>query len=452
MTEQEMGKMPQRRLGLYAAIGGTALAWLYFFLTLLASYRGIQVPVFDLIAKALWNLLPQEIVPWLFVNEAVLLWVAYIVIRVRRIGRKAGKMGGWADRKSKAVEASRLPHPVPVAVTTAAPQKVAKPRRRCPNCHTFTKKDALVCVRCSSPLDGRSIDELLHDSFFEEPDEPEPALESPSPPLAEPDSITSRIIGVVDGLLDAARNPKDEAVGAPAAEATSDIPTARVPAEVVAEAAEQAEAELAAEAPSERDLENGYLSDEAVVRIVRHAELAHRLRQLVTKAVAAIGLAAVFLLIVTNLDAALQVGLSILFWFVIFIKVNQTYPALMGTFYTFTVVLVLVVYAIPFRMTRKKLALVYDRQMKYIGRVTLVKGADHGYPPDTITYGAWYAWRYWKWWLTGRRRGVTWDEARPSPHELPRGDVYYLLGNETTAVNQFRYVVRYVPNYMGILS
>jgi len=175
------------------------------------------------------------------------------------------------------------------------------------------------------------------------------------------------------------------------------------------------------------------------------------------------------------------------FWLSIFVLVHLTFPALMVTFYIFLAFNLFLIWMVPYRMWRKRLIVVYLHEYKTIGRAHLFKGTDeHGQHIPSTPYAMWYAWRFLKFalgtWmarafllviaaavaaqlLTGlplapagtalasvllalrvKRRGVDlrrWPHVRPTAHELPMGDVFYLLGRAGT---RFMWAVKYASS------
>ena len=289
----------------------------------------------------------------------------------------------------------------------SAKMQAAQLKRRCPSCKGFVKQDATVCPRCSATL--LSVVKL-------------------------PVQTESAKTDVIDEMLSKYKSTEKAATVQVPSTLPQPSPTSKA-------------------IKPDSEPENGYLPDDYVDYIVRRSDWIRSRIRIAAKAFAALFLMVVSLYVITNLDSFFTLGIAILFWSAVFLQLNQRYPALMGMLYSVVLLVIGIVYVLPYRMIRKELRVVYGKDTKTIGRVLGIKGTEYGESPGGARYNLWYALQIVKYAVlrSAGRTQLMWEEFRPSPHEYPFGDAHYLLGNPKRAIPQFRYIVYYRTNALGFI-
>jgi len=204
------------------------------------------------------------------------------------------------------------------------------------------------------------------------------------------------------------------------------------------------------------------LTDEDVDRIIRNNRIFRlRLAKVVKLGLSVFGVY-ILIWILTNFGTFLLWGALFVLYFFVFIRINTLFPLLMVGLYALIAISLIVFYALPYRIYRKTLRISVNGKIKDLGRIVLVKGANQwGEHPPGLLYRIWYGWRFVRHLFS--RSGKSWVRDRPSPHEFPLGDVYYLKGRkvrikvqanggtetEIEKTERFRYSILFQSNTEG---
>lgn len=186
------------------------------------------------------------------------------------------------------------------------------------------------------------------------------------------------------------------------------------------------------------------MNEDDIERLVLRWRERKRKTWYVIRAIALCFMVVVVWEVVTNLGLVITVILSMLIYLQVFVVLHQRFLPLMLEIYGSIAAAGVIIWAIPYRMSRKKLYVVQEGRKAYLGRTVFIRGADaSGNPIPGTVYSFWYGLHRIGAALHGNVRHF--EDVAPSAHEVPFGDPFYLNGNKDSRHQEdhFRYEIIY---------
>jgi len=211
------------------------------------------------------------------------------------------------------------------------------------------------------------------------------------------------------------------------------------------------------EKPEETRVRNGALRESDVDIIVSRWHVRKERLRVFRRALAGTLLILSLYWVLTNVSTIIDIAIQLIGAIILIVALHRLYPVIMAEIYFLITCLLIVVYLGPYRIMRKKVFVIDGAIEKHIGRLVFVRGTDERgrYMPG-FTYAIWYglcAIAYAIRRMRGREKRA-WKYARPSPHEIPIGDPFYLYGNpqREPSIERFSREVVYQSNAKGWLE